>query len=66
MGGKELADRLTARWPDLRVLLTAGEAHDVLGPAPGGFAFLPKPYAPLALAAKISELLRDPAARRSA
>jgi CheY-like chemotaxis protein len=66
MGGKELADRLSARWPSVRVLLTAGSAHDVLGPSPGGFAFLPKPFSPGALAAKVRELLQGAAARRSA
>ncbi|HSN90413.1 MAG TPA: response regulator, partial [Anaeromyxobacteraceae bacterium] len=66
MGGKELADRLAARWPGMRVLLTAGSAHDVLGPSPGGFPFLPKPFTPAALAGRVAELLAQGGARRSA
>ena len=66
MGGKELADRVAARWPGARVLLTAASAQDVLGPSPGGFPFLPKPFSPTALAAKVRELLGQVGARRTA
>jgi CheY-like chemotaxis protein len=66
MGGKELADRLAARWPGVRVLLTADSAQDVLGPSPGGFPFLSKPFSPAALAAKVRELLGSVVARRTA
>jgi CheY-like chemotaxis protein len=65
MGGKELADRAVARWPGVRVLLTAGSAQDVLGPSPGGFPYLPKPFSPSALAAKVSQLLGPAGARRT-
>jgi CheY-like chemotaxis protein len=65
MGGKELADRILARWPATRVVLTAGSAHDVLGEEPGGFPFLAKPYSPGALAAKVRDLLAPPVERKA-
>jgi CheY-like chemotaxis protein len=65
MGGKELADRVASRWPGVQVLLTAGSAQDVLGPAPGGFPFLPKPFSPSALAARVGELVGPAGARRA-
>ena len=60
MGGRDLADRLGPQRPDMKILYMSGYAEDaivinyVLQP---GFAFLPKPFAPDALAAKVREAL---------
>ncbi len=60
MGGKELADRLQARYPDLKVLYTSGYADDVIvhrGILEEGIAFLQKPFSPRSLALKTREVL---------
>ncbi|MGQ0562235.1 MAG: PAS domain S-box protein [Gemmatimonadota bacterium] len=62
MGGRDLADRLGPRRPEMKILYMSGYAEDaivvnyVLQP---GFAFLPKPFAPDALAAKVREALES-------
>jgi CheY-like chemotaxis protein len=55
MGGPELAARLLTLRPGLKVLLLSGD--DVPAGAPGGVAFLGKPFAPDALVAKVGEVL---------
>ncbi len=53
MTGRELADRLLARQPELKVLYTSGYSPDVAGrdlSLHSGFNFLPKPYQPAELA----------------
>jgi len=63
MSSRELASRLIARRPEIRVLFTSGYAQDAaalranLDP---GTAFLAKPYLPDAMAAKVRELLDGP------
>jgi CheY-like chemotaxis protein len=60
MGGKELADRLKALRPEIKVVFTSGytdEAivrHGVLEP---GTDFLQKPFSPASLAQKVREVL---------
>lgn len=60
MGGKEMADRLHASWPDLEILFTSGYSDDAIthhGVLDSGIAFLSKPYTPAALARKVREML---------
>jgi CheY-like chemotaxis protein len=62
-GGGELAARLLARRPALRVLFMSGYTDDRLvlsGVADDHHAFLPKPFTPSALAAKVREVLDSP------
>jgi CheY-like chemotaxis protein len=62
MGGRELASRLQALRPGIRVLYASGytdEAVDVQGVLEDGIQFLQKPYTPPILAARIREVL-DP------
>lgn len=62
MGGHDLAERLAPERPDMKILYMSGYAEDaivvnhVLQP---GFAFLPKPFAPDTLAAKVRETLES-------
>ena len=68
LGGPELASRLRARMPDLRVLFVSGYTDQALDlrQLPGErTAFLSKPFSPSALAQKIREVLdqRDWAAQ---
>jgi CheY-like chemotaxis protein len=59
LGGHELAARVTALRPGLRVLFLSGYTEEGLGR--GGMesatAFLPKPFTPAVLARKVRELL---------
>jgi CheY-like chemotaxis protein len=60
MTGRELAGRLQAARPGLKVLYTSGYSSDVIarqGVLNPGVAYLPKPFAPLDLAAKVREVL---------
>jgi CheY-like chemotaxis protein len=59
MNGRQLADQLLARRPDLLVLFTSGYTRDALnheGRLEEGIAFLPKPFTATALADKIAGL----------
>jgi two-component system cell cycle sensor histidine kinase/response regulator CckA len=65
MGGRELADRLTAIRPDTRVLYTSGYTDDSVvrhGILEGGLAYLQKPFSPEKLARKVREILDQPRA----
>jgi hypothetical protein len=63
LSGRDLADRLTAARPDLRVLYVSGYSgdaiadHGILGP---DLAYLEKPFSPDALAMKVREVLDRP------
>ncbi len=60
MNGRELADRLVALRPELRVLYTSGYTDDVItqrGVLHGDMAYLAKPYTAGSLASKIREVL---------
>ena len=66
MSGRELADRLQARRPDLVVLFMSGYTDDAVvrhGMLEPGLAYLEKPFRPLALLKKVRDVLngrRDP------
>jgi PAS domain S-box-containing protein len=60
MNGRELAERLRARKPDLKCLYISGHAPDYIqaqGVLPQGAAFLRKPYSLQELAARVREAL---------
>ena len=66
MGGREVAARVCALRPDLKVLFMSGYTDDAVvrhGRLEPGAAFLQKPFTPQVLAAKVRELL-DAAPRR--
>jgi two-component system, cell cycle sensor histidine kinase and response regulator CckA len=61
IGGRELADRLMANHPELRVLYTSGYTDDEVmlrGIAEEGLHFLPKPASRAELLRKVREALR--------
>jgi PAS domain S-box-containing protein len=66
MNGRELAERLRERWPLLKVLYTSGFSHGMLDTAldsqPVGKHLLGKPFRRRDLAAKVREVLDEPAA----
>jgi PAS domain S-box-containing protein len=62
MNGRELADELRRRQPDLRVLFTSGYTDDVVlstGTLQNGTAFLQKPFGVDELQRKVRELLES-------
>jgi CheY-like chemotaxis protein len=62
MGGRELAARLVAMWPELRIVFTSGYIDDAiirqeaLGP---GSAFIQKPFTPATLRRIVRDILDD-------
>jgi CheY-like chemotaxis protein len=60
LGGRELAERLTAARPGCKVLFLSGYTDDAVvhhGVRAAEFAFLQKPFTPAALARKVREVL---------
>jgi PAS domain S-box-containing protein len=60
MSGRELATRVLALRPEIRVLFTSGYAADAISPdgvLGAGLNFLPKPYSPSSLAAAVRDVL---------
>jgi PAS domain S-box-containing protein len=64
MTGRELAAQLLARRPSLKTLYTSGYTADTIvhqGVLDPGVAYLPKPFSPAQLAAKVREVLLESA-----
>jgi PAS domain S-box-containing protein len=60
MNGRELAERISVVRPGIKVLYTSGYDQDVIahrGVLRPGVAYIPKPYTPDGLAAKVREVL---------
>ena len=60
MTGKQVADQLVAMRPEMKVIYISGYSGDVLaqrGALDADVAYLPKPFTPAALAAKVREVL---------
>jgi DNA-binding NtrC family response regulator len=60
ISGRELAKKLTARHPNLRVLYMSGYTYNVIaedGTLEDGLSFLQKPFTPQILAQKVRETL---------
>ncbi len=60
MGGRELAELIKKRWPDVKILFTSGYTDETVMQldTPGqGIAFLQKPFSPANLAHKVREVL---------
>jgi signal transduction histidine kinase/ActR/RegA family two-component response regulator len=60
MNGRELADEVAGRWPDVRVLYTTGYTRNAIvhnGMLDAGVAFLAKPFTIGQLAAKVRQVL---------
>ena len=65
MNGKALSERLRALRPQLKVLFTSGYTAEVIarrGVLQRDVAYLPKPFGPDSLAAKVREVLTEPSA----
>jgi PAS domain S-box-containing protein len=63
MNGRELAERLTAAWPGVRVLFASGYTQNVIahhGVLERGVEFLAKPYSLESLARRVREVLDHP------
>ncbi len=64
MGGKVMSEWMKATYPGVKILFTSGYTDDTIvrhGVLEPGVAFLPKPYTPATLAAKVREVLDAPA-----
>ncbi len=65
MSGRELAKKLTARHPNLRVLYMSGYTYNVIaenGTLEEGLSFLQKPFTPRTLVQRVRETLERPVA----
>ncbi len=55
--GLSLARMVPERWPDVRIAVTSGRARPEVGELPAGTLFVPKPYRPEQLVARLQELV---------
>ena len=63
MGGRQLAQRLQGRYPQMKILFMSGHLDDAIlreGLSREGRAFLPKPFTPEALEQKVRDTLLPP------
>jgi two-component system cell cycle sensor histidine kinase/response regulator CckA len=63
MNGRELAERLKALYPQIRVLFMSGYTDDTMvrhGVLAAEIKFLPKPFSPITLTSKVREVLDEP------
>lgn len=63
INGKELSERLKTVRPKLKVLFTSGYTAEIIGHRGvlgHGLAYIPKPFGPGTLAAKVREVLSEP------
>ncbi len=63
ISGRELAKRLTGRFPNLRVMYMSGYTYNVIaqdGTLEEGISFLQKPFTPQTLKEKVREALDRP------
>jgi CheY-like chemotaxis protein len=62
MGGRELAEKLRSKLPDIKILFTSGYTDDAVvrhGVIEADTNFIQKPFSPENLAEKIREILDD-------
>lgn len=57
MDGLRLSAAVRDRWPPIKIIITSGKRQPAADAMPSGGVFLPKPYAPAAVAATIEGLL---------
>ncbi|MBZ9676359.1 response regulator [Mesorhizobium sp. ES1-1] len=57
MDGLRLSVAVRDRWPPVKIIITSGKRQPAREAMPSGGVFLPKPYAPEAVAATINGLL---------
>ncbi len=57
MDGLRLSVAVRDRWPPVKIVITSGKRQPAADAMPSGGVFLPKPYAPEAVAATIEGLL---------
>ncbi|OBQ70342.1 response regulator [Mesorhizobium erdmanii] len=57
MDGLRLSAAVRDRWPPVKIIITSGKRQPAADAMPSGGVFLPKPYAPAAVAATIHGLL---------
>jgi PAS domain S-box-containing protein len=57
IGGGELSRRIRERHPEIKVLLMSGYSEELVAAEHGDVPFLPKPFTPGELAAKVREVL---------
>ncbi|QPC91780.1 response regulator [Mesorhizobium sp. INR15] len=57
MDGLRLSAAVRDRWPPVKIIITSGKRQPAQEAMPSGGVFLPKPYAPAAVAATIQGLL---------